>query len=130
MSSIVSQAPCVSRFQVSRDFSCFHLCNTFAVEWQKEEGISASFLLIFCLSGALFICCFYAVYMLFIICILFVYYLYIICLWPQSYVATRFMLCFSAWQCAFMCLFFSTPVTWIDGLGGGGGSGGGGGGGA
>ena len=28
-----------------------------------------------------------------------------ICFRPQSYVTTRFMLCFSAWQCAFMCIF-------------------------
>ena len=27
------------------------------------------------------------------------------CFWPQSYVTTRFKLCFSAWQCAFMCIF-------------------------
>ena len=27
---------------------------------------------------------------------------------PQSYVTTRFMLCFSAWQCAFMCIFLHT----------------------
>ena len=28
-----------------------------------------------------------------------------VCLWPQSYVTTRFMLCFSACQGAFMCIF-------------------------
>ena len=28
-----------------------------------------------------------------------------LCFRPQSYVTTRFMLCFSAWQCAFMCIF-------------------------
>ena len=39
------------------------------------------------------------------------------CFWPQSYVTTRFMLCFSAWQCAFMCIF-------LHGWGGWGGGGG------
>ena len=45
---------------------------------------------------------------------------------PQSYVTTRFMLCFSAWQCAFMCIFLHTchadrRVGWGLGVGVGGG---------
>ena len=54
-----------------------------------------------------------------------------LCFWPQSYVTTRFMLCFSAWQCAFMCIFLHTchadrRVVWGLEVGWGGGSGGGG----
>ena len=60
-----------------------------------------------------------------------------VCCGPQSYVTTRFMLCFSAWQCAFMCIFLHTchadrRVGWWLGVGGGfgwGGVAGGGGGG-
>ena len=51
---------------------------------------------------------------------------YGICFRPQSYVTTRFMLCFSAWQCAFMCIFpphLSRGSTGWVGVGGGGGGG-------
>ena len=55
-----------------------------------------------------------------------------LCFRPQSYVTTRFMLCFSAWQCAFMCIFLHTchadrRVGWGLGVGVGGGFGWGGG---
>ena len=51
-----------------------------------------------------------------------------VCFGPQSYVTTRFMLCFSAWQCAFMCIFLHAchadrRVGWGLGVGVGGGSG-------
>ena len=41
------------------------------------------------------------------------------CFWPQSYVTTRFMLCFSAWQCAFMCIFLHPCHGWGEGGGSG-----------
>ena len=69
-----------------------------------------------------------------LVCLSLIIFFALLCFRPQSYVTTRFMLCFSAWQCAFMCIFLHTchadrRVGWGLGVGVGGGSCGGGGGG-